>query len=380
MIRIGIVAGEASGDLLGSELISALKLENADIKFTGIGGDNMKKAGCDCIYSIDSLSVMGISEIFSRYFDLLKIRKNIKNLYLENPPDLFIGIDAPDFNFSLERMLRQAGIKTLHYVSPSIWAWREYRLKSIARSVDMMLTVFPFEPVLYRKYGIPVNFVGHPLANKIDLKTDKHIKRQELGLPEDSKLVAILPGSRSSELKKLTIPFLQTASLCHKQVGQLHFICNLVREDDKKYVESLARQLTPDIDITFYTGRSLDVMGAADVVLLASGTAALEAMLLKRPMVVAYKVSWLTYQLAKRLIYLPYVSLPNVLAGRKIVPEYLQDQCTPDNMSKEIIRLFENKKMVEELESEFTRIHENIRPPSDNTIAKIILGLINENR
>lgn len=378
MIRIGIVAGEASGDLLGGELISALKSENADIEFTGIGGENMKMAGCNCLYSSDSLSVMGISEVFSRYFDLIKIRKNIIRYFLDNPPDLFIGIDSPDFNFQIERKLRHVGIKTIHYVSPSIWAWREYRLKSIAKSADLMLTLFPFEVVFYKKYGIPVESVGHPLADKIGTETDKHDKRKELGLPDNTNIIAILPGSRASELKKLAVPFLQTAKLCHEQMENLCFVVNLVNEDDKKYVEAIARQVSPNISLSFYTGRPWDVMGAADVVLLASGTAALEAMLLKRPMVVAYKVNWLTYQLAKRLVRLPYVSLPNVLAGRMLVPEYLQDECRPEIMSKELIRLLKDKKNVDELKTEFRRIHENIRPSSGNTIAKVILGLCNE--
>lgn len=380
MFRIGIVAGEASGDLLGSELISAVRQEITDIEFTGIGGEMMKTAGCDCIYSIDKLSVMGISEIFGKYFDLLNIRNNIKNFFIKNPPDLFIGIDSPDFNFPLEKMLRNAGIKTVHYVSPSIWAWREYRLKSIAKSTDLMLTLFPFEPDIYQKYDIPAVFVGHPLAKKIDLKTDKSIKRKELGLPENKKIIAILPGSRASELKKLVIPFLQTADLCSKRFENLCFISNLVSEDDKKYVDSLARQLVPDIDIKFYIGKSWDVMGAADAVLLASGTAALEAMLLKRPMVVAYKVSWLTYQVAKRLLRLPYVSLPNVLAGRMIVPECLQYNCTPENMSKELGVLLEDENKQEELNAEFTQLHKNILPTSDNNIARIILDKINESR
>ena len=378
MPRIGIVAGEASGDLLGGDLISALKLEIPDIEFTGIGGDNMRKAGCDCIYPTEKLSVMGISEVFGRYLELRNIQNSIKNVFLDNPPDLFIGIDAPDFNFPLEKKLRQHGIKTVHYVSPSIWAWREYRLRSIAKSVDLMLTLFPFEPVFYQKYDIPVKFVGHPLANKIDIKTDKLIKRKQLGLPENKNIVAIMPGSRGSELKKLAAPFLQTASLCHQQFGGLCFISNLVNDDDKNYVEALAKQIVPEINIMFYTGKALDVMGAADVVLLASGTAALEAMLLKRPMVVAYKVNWLTYQLAKWLIRLPYVSLPNVLAGRKLVPEYLQDECEPEIMSGELIQLIKNKERVAELEIEFIRLHESIRSSPESSLSKVILGFMNE--
>ena len=376
MPRIGIVAGEASGDLLGSDLISALKAENAEIKFIGIGGESMKKAGCECIYPVDKLAVMGISEVFSNFIEILKIRHHLERIFLADPPDLFIGIDAPDFNFPLEKKLRQSGIKTVHYVSPSIWAWREYRLKSIAKSVDMMLTLFPFEPAYYQKCGIPVTFTGHPLAKKISPVTDKKAARLSLGLPVEEKILAIMPGSRTSELKKLVKPFLQAAALCREQVPNLVIISNLVRKEDKEYVESQSRLISPELDIRFYSGQSLEVMAAADAVLLASGTAALEAMLLKRPMVVAYKVNWLTYQLAKRLIRLPYVSLPNVLAGRKIVPECLQKDCEPEILCNEIIKFFKNSNLVKELDIEFRKLHENIQPSSDNLIARVILGMI----
>jgi len=317
MLRIGIIAGETSGDLLGADLINAIRKFHSDIEVIGIGGERLIEAGCQSLYPIERLAVMGISEVFTRYYELLNIRHKIKQYFIENPPDVFVGVDAPDFNFPLEKALRSSGIKTIHYVSPSIWAWREYRLKSIAQSVDLMLTLFPFEPPYYEKYGIPVKFIGHPLAKKINIKMDKSAARTRLHLPLDKNIIAIMPGSRYSELNRMIVPFLRTADWCIKRTNNLHFVANLVNEDAKRIFMEKMEEFTPEIQISIYTGQSLDVMEAADVILLASGTVSLEAMLLNRPMVVAYKVSWLTYQIAKRLIRIPYVSLPNILAGRQ---------------------------------------------------------------
>ena len=379
MLRIGIIAGEASGDLLGADLICAIRKHNPDIEVIGIGGENMIAAGCQSLYPMERLSVMGISEIFSRYFELLNIRRRIKQYFMDNPPDIFIGVDAPDFNFPIEKVLHKSGIKTIHYVSPSIWAWREYRLKSIAQSIDLMLTLFPFEHPYYEKYGIPVRFVGHPLAKKINIKTDKSAARTRLHLPMDKNIIAIMPGSRSSELNKLIEPFLHTANWCSERNSHLHFVTNLVNENAKNIFMEKIRKIAPEIQISIFTGQSLDVLEAADVILLASGTIALEAMLLKRPMVVAYKVSWLTYQIAKRLIRIPYVSLPNILAGRRIVPEYIQYDCQPEIMGPAILKWLNDKQAVADLVCDFTEIHQKIQPPPDQLIAKAVLDIINCN-
>lgn len=373
---IGIVAGEVSGDILGADLISAIRKLSPDARFVGIGGDNMKNAGCECLYPAESLSVMGISEVFRHFPELLHIRKTIKDYFLNNHPDVFIGIDAPDFNFSLEKILRNRGIKTIHYVSPSIWAWREYRLKSIRKSVDLMLTLFPFEPPYYEKYNIPAKFVGHPLASKINLEPDQVTARQQLGLSVSGRIIALMPGSRKSEIRKLVIPFLKTAQWCMERDSKLHFIANFVNEDARKYFEQEMRNISSEIHVTSYTGLSLTVMEAADVVLLASGTAALEAMLLKRPMVVAYKVNWLTYQIVKRLIRVPYVSLPNLLAGKQLIPECLQDNCQPEIMGQEILNWLNNSDSVSKLVEEFTSIHNQIRLDSGEIAAKAVLELI----
>src|SRR3990172_1324684 len=247
MPSIGIVAGEVSGDILGADLISAIRKQCPEMQFIGIGGDRMKSAGCDCLYPVEKLSVMGISEVFRHFRELSSVRNSIRGHFLNNRPDVFIGIDAPDFNF-------------------------------------------PFEPAYYEKYNIPVRFVGHPLASKINLEPDQGAARGQLGLSEADKIIALMPGSRKSELGKLVEPFLKTALWCNQHAGQLHFVVNLVNEDTREYFEECVRKISPEIHLTTYTGSSLQVMEAADVVLLASGTAALEAMLLKRPMVVAYKV------------------------------------------------------------------------------------------
>lgn len=376
MLRIGIIAGEASGDMLGADLINAIRKYNPDIEVIGIGGEKLTSAGCLSLYPMERLAVMGISEVFSRYIELLNIRRNIRQYFIDNPPDIFIGVDAPDFNFPLERALRNSGIKTIHYVSPSIWAWREYRLKSIAQSVDLMLALFPFELPYYEKYGIPVQYVGHPLAGKINLETDKLAARTRLHLPEDKPIIAIMPGSRYSELDKHIEPFLQTANWCNKKINDLYFVANFVNEDAKKIFIEKIKNISPGIRISIYTGQSIDVMAAADVILLASGTVALEAMLLKRPMVVAYKVSWLTYQIAKRLIRTPYVSLPNLLAGRQIVPECIQYNCRPEIMGPELMKWLNNKQAVADLIYEFAEMHQKLRPISEESVANAVLDII----
>lgn len=378
MPSIGIIAGEVSGDILGADLISAIRKRSPDMRFVGIGGDRMKKAGCECLFPAESLSVMGISEIFRHFPELLYIRKTIKDYFLSNRPDIFIGIDSPDFNFPLEKTLRNSGVKIIHYVSPSIWAWREYRLKSIAKSVNLMLTLFPFEPEYYEKYNIPVRFVGHPLASNINLIPDKAAARQQLGLSESDSIIALMPGSRKSEINKLTVPFLKTAEWCAGHENKLHFIANFVNENARKHFEQMAHNISPGIQISTYNGQALTVMEAADVVLLASGTVALEAMLLKRPMVVAYKVNWLTYQVVKRLIKVPYVSLPNLLAGKQLVPECLQDNCQPEIMGQEILKWLNNKNKVSEVVEEFNNIHNRIRLNSGDLAANAVMEMLHE--
>lgn len=376
MIRIGIVAGEASGDFLGAGLINALKREGIEYQLEGIGGDRLQATGCHCLYPMEKLSVMGFSEVLGRSLELLGIRRSLARYFTTNPPDVFIGVDAPDFNFPLERVLRKKGVRVIHYVSPSVWAWREYRLKSIATAVDMMLTLFPFESPYYQKYGIPVAHVGHPLAGEIGLETDKQAARERLELPR-GRILAVLPGSRRAELEKHTGPFLQAANWCQQQAGELKIISNLVNRSSRDLFRELARRSAPDIDVTMFSGRCHDVIAAADAVLLASGTVALEAMLIKRPMVVGYRVNWLTYQIAKRMIRTPYVSLPNLLAGRQLVPECLQNDCRPDRIGPALVKWLREQESVKQLNTEFTRLHRELMPISDAGLASIVMNVIN---
>ncbi len=377
MLHIGIVAGEESGDQLAADLVHSLKQHLPDLQVTGIGGQHLENAGCEILYPVEKLAVMGIYEVFSRMFEILSIRRKVRDFFLDHPPDVFIGVDAPDFNFSLEKQLRKAGIKTIHYVSPSIWAWREYRLKSIGRSIDKMLTLYPFEIPYYEKYKIPAEFVGHPLASRIPLQTNREAARQRLGLPLDRKIIAVFPGSRRSELERLVNPFLDSLELCRQADPSLCFISNLTGENACAYVRKQADNRTPALNICYFTGKPLDVMEAADVILLASGTAALEAMLMKRPMVVAYKVNWLSYQIIKRMVRMPYVSLPNVIAGRLVVPEFLQTDCVPEKIAPEIISWLNNEEKIKRQVELFEDLHRQIRADSQTLLAKAVLDVIN---
>ena len=379
MLRIGIIAGEASGDFLGAGLVNALRHAGVECQVEGIGGDMLQAAGCRSLFPMEKLSVMGISEVLGRYRELVGIRRSLARHFLSRPPDVFIGVDAPDFNFPLERHLRRNGIRVIHYVSPSIWAWREYRLKTIAASVDLMLTLFPFEPAYYERHGIPVAYVGHPLAAEIDLETDSSAARQRLSLPPRRRILAVLPGSRRSELEKHTVPFLEAADWCRKETGELEIISNLVDQPSAELFREIGRQAGLESDVTVFSGRCHDVIAAADAVLLASGTVALEAMLIKRPMVVGYRVNWLTYQLAKRMIRTPYVSLPNLLAGHQIVPECLQYDCRPDRLGPALMKWLHDTESVQRLKTEFTRLHRKLMPESDTDLASIVMNVINAN-
>lgn len=376
MLRIGIVAGEESGDLLGASLIESLKEKNINFELTGIGGNKLIEAGCNSLFPIGKLSVMGLVEVIGHYFELLSIRNKLKKYFLKNPPDIFIGVDSPDFNFSLEHSLRKAGIKTVHYVSPSIWAWREYRLKKIKKSVDLLLTLFPFEVDYYSGKNIPAVFVGHPLAEKIKLNTDKIAARKKLGLPVDKYIIAIMPGSRINEINYHTEPFALAVEKCSNKINDLHIIAGLTNENMAALFKSRLKSSVPGLPVNIVTGKAHDVMESADVILLASGTVALEAMLLKRPMVVAYKLNRITYEIAKRMVNIPYVSLPNILAGQKIVPECLQKECNPDILYKELMHWKEDQQSVLKLEQKFLEIHKKLIPPSKFSACDAVIKLI----
>jgi lipid-A-disaccharide synthase len=372
-MHIGIIAGELSGDILGAGLIHALRASHPDALIEGIGGPQMLAAGFHSHYPLETLSVMGLVEVLKHYPRLKKCRDSLRDHFLQHPPDVFIGIDAPDFNLGLEYALKAAGIRTVHYVSPSVWAWRQYRLRKIARACDLMLTLFPFEADYYQQHNIPVRFIGHPLADDTPLQTDKQAARIRLGLP-DSVWVAILPGSRRNEVHQLGPPFLETARWLLAQRSDLRFIVPLANAHLKNIFNQQIAQIAPDLPLTLLAGQSREVMAAADVVLMASGTATLEAMLLKRPMVVAYRVAQLTYWLAKLLVHIPYFSLPNLLAGERLVPEFLQHEVIPEKLGAAVLHWLENPAQVEALENRFTELHHRLRLSASQQAAAAVLS------
>ncbi len=375
-MRIGIVAGEASGDLLGAGLIKAIRKHYPHAVFEGIAGPQMIEAGARSLFPMERLSVMGFSEVFGRLRELLGIRRQLARRFIGDPPDVFIGIDAPDFTLGLERRLHQAGIKTVHYVSPSVWAWRQRRVKKIVKSTDLMLTLFPFEAEFYREHRMPVHFVGHPLADIIPLQPDQAAARQALGLPATGEVLALLPGSRSTELNHLAATFIDTARWLKLQRPDLQIVVPLANAERRAQFQAiLAAALAPP-PLMLVDGRAREVMAAADVVLLASGTASLEAMLLKRPMVVAYRMAPFSYWLAKRLLKVSSVSLPNLLADDILVPELLQDEATPDQLGQAVLYYLENPHAAAEVMERFKEIHRELRQGASQQAARAVLELI----
>ena len=371
-MRIAIVAGEASGDLLGAGLIASLQVAFPDARFEGIAGPRMQARGCATVYPMDRLSVMGLFESFGRYPELIPFRHRLAKGYIRNPPDVFIGVDAPDFNLSLELSLRQAGIPTVHYVSPSVWAWRRYRIAKIKRAVDLMLTLFPFEADFYQRYDVPVAFVGHPLADEIPLEIDLVSARRALRIARRATVVALLPGSRMSEVEMLAEPFVRTAHWLHRRRSGIKFLVPLVGPDTIDRFRDVLGGTAGGLDIEIVAGRSRDVMAAADVVLAASGTATLEALLLKKPMVIAYRTMAMTWFIGKRLLHVDHVGLPNLLAGRRLVPELLQDQATPERMGAALLQFLELPELCRGLAAEFQKIHAQLRhQASQRAVAEI---------
>jgi lipid-A-disaccharide synthase len=361
-VRIGIVAGEASGDLLGSHLVTALKARLPQAEFVGIGGPKMIAAGVQSLYPMETLSVRGYVEALRSLPAILRIRKALKRYFLANPPQLFIGVDAPDFNLGLEKKLKRAGVPTFQYVGPSIWAWRGGRIGKIKRAVSHMLLLFPFEKPVYDKAGIAATYVGHPLADILPLIPDRAAAREQLKLRPGDEVLAMLPGSRQSELRLMSDLFVQTAKLILQQRPNTVFLVPLITKETRQIFEAaLYRNEAYDLPLKILFGHAHDAMIAANAVLVASGTATLEAALLKRPMVITYRVPALTAKIMWPRRYLPYVGLPNVLAGRFVVPELLQWDATPENLSQAVCNVLGDKHLIEALEAEFTGMHQLLR-------------------
>lgn len=377
MPTIGIVAGEASGDLLGSHLIRALKKRRPDIEFIGIAGPKMMAEGATTLFPMERLSVRGYVEVIKHLPGLLKLRKELTQHFLNNPPDLFIGIDAPDFNFTLERNLKNKGIQTIHYVSPSIWAWRKGRIKKIKAAVSHILALFPFETAIYEEANIPVTYVGHPLADILPIDTNMAEARASLKLTNASHVIAMLPGSRQSEVKQLARLYVRTARLILNKQPAAKFLIPLVTKETRAiFQQAIYDDNAQDLPLQILFGHAHLAMEAADAVIVASGTATLEAALIKRPMVITYRMPALSWQLLKRMNYLPYVGLPNILAGRFVVPELLQHDATPEKLSEATLRLIEDKTLMAEIRDEFTRMHHTLRQNTDEKAADAILAYL----
>jgi lipid-A-disaccharide synthase len=374
-LRIGIVAGEASGDTIAAGLISAVRDQYPDAIFEGVAGPRMQAAGCSSLFPMEQLSVMGLTEVLRHLPGLLSTRRALRRHFTLHPPDLFIGVDAPDFNLALERMLKRRGIRTLHYVSPSVWAWRRYRVRKIAASVDCILTLFPFEERFYREQQVPARFVGHPLADLVADHVDAAAARQRLGISHAGPLIALLPGSRASEVRQLAVPFLQAASWCCERRDDLQFVVPLANARCRAVFEEAIATLASPPPLTLLVGQGMEAMAAADAVLLASGTATLECLLLRRPMAVAYRLSALTYRLAQWLVKVPFFSLPNLLAGKPLVREFIQHEVTAENLGRELLELLGNPSRAAELSREFARIHATLRCDASRTAAGVVLQL-----
>ncbi|MBI4808148.1 MAG: lipid-A-disaccharide synthase [Nitrosomonadales bacterium] len=372
---IAIVAGEASGDLLGSLLMGAIKQVVPNVRFIGIGGPKMQAIGMEVLFPMEKLAVNGYIEVLRHYRELVGIRRSLRNRFIAEPPDMFIGIDAPDFNLDLEMALKQHGIPAVHYVSPSIWAWRGERIHKIKQAVTHILALFPFEAPLYQQADVPVTYVGHPLADMLpELPKRDEMREQMRILPRNAKIFALLPGSRQGEVRRLARTYVETAKLILQKLPDAQFLVPLASRETRTIFENeIWRQEGQHLPITLLFGHAHDAMIAADGVLVASGTATLEAALLKRPMVITYKLSPLTYWIAKRKQYLPYVGLPNILAGKFVVPEILQDDATPENLSQALLNLVNNKHAVAALEETFVKMHQTLRQDTAQKAAAAIL-------
>ncbi len=381
ILRVGIVAGEASGDILGAGLIVALREIYPNAEFVGIGGEQMVARGMVSFYPLDRLSVMGLVDPLKRLPELLRMRRNLVRHFQIEPPDIFIGIDSPDFNLGIELKLQRIGIPTAHYVSPSVWAWRQGRVAKIAQAVKLMLTLFPFEAAFYREHRVPVAFVGHPLADELALEPNTDAARELLQCG-DGRVIAVLPGSRSGEIALLGPIFLQAAVAIVQQYPDCEVLIPAANSERHQQLRALLGELdaAPEVlgRIRLLQGQSQLAMTAADVVLMTSGTTTLEAMLLKKPMVVAYKLSPLSYWLLSRLVKTEFIALPNLLAGEALVPELLQEQVTAESLSDNVGLWLDQPQRVQELRQRFAGIHRELRRDASHAAAQAIAELVEQ--
>jgi lipid-A-disaccharide synthase len=374
-LTIGMVAGEISGDNLAKPLIREIKERHPEAEFSGIGGPGMLAEGFNSLFDIERLSVNGFIEPIKRLPELIKILATLRRHFLADPPAVFVGVDFNFFNLMLEQMLNKAGIPTVHYVSPTVWAWRQGRIKKIAKAVDMMLTLYPFEIDIYRENNIRASFVGHPLADAIPLDADVNAARSELGYQDDDKIIAILPGSRGSEVKLSGPGFLEAADLCFQKVPELKFVIPAANPVRQQQIEALVRQEAPHLPVRILQGNAQTAMACADVVLVNSGTATLEALLLKRPMVMSYRLGKFTYAIVSRMTRNRFFALPNILAGKELVPELIQDQATPERLCAALLEGMQLTTQTELLAT-YRDIHLQLRQNSAARAAEAVLTMI----
>jgi len=373
-----MVAGEASGDQIAAPLIEALKARRSPVLFAGIGGPRMESLGFESHYPMDKLSVRGYAEVLMHYREITGIRRRLIRSLLAERPDVYIGVDASEFNLGVERKLKDAGIRTMHYVSPQVWAWRGWRVRRVARSVNHVLVLFPFEAPIYEKIGVPVTYVGHPLADMIPLTPKKLDARASLRLPSGKLIVALLPGSRKSELQYMAEAFVLAAHRFRQEVHDVHFVCPTITRDTRDMFELAVHQHErTDLPLTLLFGHSHEALAAADLALVASGTATLECALFKTPMVIAYRQSPITWRLMRHMAYLPYVGLPNVLAGEKLVPELLQDDANPAALAGALLTLLRDTAAQRRQVERFGEFHHLLRQNAAEKAAQAVLEVVN---
>jgi len=377
-VRIAMVAGEHSGDRLAAGLIKALRAKIPALEVSGIGGPLMEEAGARLWYPMDDISVMGFDGLAEKLGQILRIRRQMIDRLLATRPDMYIGIDVPDFNIGLEYRLRQHAIPTVHYVSPTVWAWRSYRIRRIARSIDHMLTLFPFEADFYRRHNVPVTFVGHPMADDIEPDADPIPAREALGLDPSQRVVAVLPGSRTSEVRRLGPVFISAAGLLQRRYPGLQFVAPMVDHNSRMLFEQQLGQAQVNLALHIVDDQSRRAMAASDVVMLASGTAALEAALLGRPMVVAYRMSWWSYWLVRAFSHVNMYSMPNHLAGYRLVPELIQGEARAELVAREVARYLDEPDAAAAARSAFARMHETLRCGASERAAAVVAEMLGQ--
>ncbi|HEX5093670.1 MAG TPA: lipid-A-disaccharide synthase [Burkholderiales bacterium] len=379
--HVAIVAGESSGDQLAAHLMAALKSRRPALRFTGIGGPRMAAQGLEAGVPMEKLAVRGFTEALRHYREISRIRQTFGDRLLADPPGLFIGVDASEFNLGLERRLKDAGVPAVHYVSPSVWAWRRGRVHRVARSTTHLLAMFPFEPALYAKTGLPVTYVGHPLADLIPMDVDKIAARAALRLPSGRLVIALLPGSRRSELEHMAEAFVLAAHRLRQDVPEVHFVCPLATRETKDLFEAtLHAHGRTDLPLTMLFGHSHEALAAADLALVASGTATLEAALFKTPMVITYRQSMLSWLIQRQLLYLPYVGMPNILAGERLVPELIQGRATPAALAGALLGLLRDTDAQERQVRKFREMHAALRQDNAARSAEAVLGVLDAGR